>query len=135
MDLLKSTAQYQHDVNNLTKQVSLAYNKDLHSIMLYIKQVVDGAAKVENYKSYYNNFSELYEYIARHKALPPKILNKWFALSQDVKNIVDNNQVSKQDILNLGMLWDAWSISNVGVLKENYVSAINNLIHKALELL
>jgi len=136
MDILKSVAQYQQNISNLTMPVSLDANKDLRSIMLYIKQYLDASGKVDNYSKIYNDFSGLYEYIARRHDIPTKILNnKWIALSQAIKNIIDSNQLSKQDIINLGSLWDAWTISNVAVLKENYVSAINDLIHKVLLLL
>jgi hypothetical protein len=130
MNILKRIAQYQQLVKNLNTT-----KPDIKNILVYIKKYLDGAANATNYTSYYNDFNKLYEYVATHKEIPPRILNnKYLKLSYFINLLINNTTVSSQDIVRLGSLWDAWIISNVAILKNDRIDAVSKLISKALEL-
>jgi hypothetical protein len=130
MNILKRTAQYQQRVQELN-----AGTPDIKNILIYIKEYLDGAANAANCTSYYNNFNKLYEYVAAHKEIPPKILNNKYRELSYFVNLFILNGASKQDIVRLGSLWDSWIISNVGTLKNDRMEPISKLIDRALELL
>lgn len=136
MNLLARATQYYKQARDLNAPISLDSNKDLKDIIVYIKNFLDGAGSVSNYRWYYEDFSELYKYISMKKQLPSRIVgDKYQKLLAFVNSIVRANAVSMQELLTLGMLWDAWSISNVAVLKDNLVRAMNNVIKRAIELM
>jgi len=135
MSLLQKISQYQQQVCDLSEQVPLT-GKGLKEIFSYLKNFLEAAARVENYRWYYNDFSSLYEYISKRRHIPAKILNdKYHNLLDFVNSVLTRGSTSVQDILRLGMLWDAWSVSTVGVLKEDHVKSINAMTKRAIEIL